>query len=170
VGFEDVSRGSKFAGLVNVNLDEVVWRWVRAFHAALYQAALPASALRAIETPFPKALVRSGAEAQLSFDRKSHVQRVIALKANRQAGRLDRISAYNGRVLYECVWIPVEGAWQCVFGLNVHDWKVLGDVNNFEPRGCAGSYIASKPDAASVAISLMVPVRNREPLDPFGSE
>lgn len=152
------------AGAVaNVDIYGAVWRFIRAFHAALYGEFLAERTDRAIELPF--VAVNKGDTLRL----QQHLNVVDRLKRSRAAGRIDRVHANHGQVRYECVWGEYRGNWMCAFGLDICDWKDLGKSPNFPARGCAGCYtISALPQICSVwrAESLLVP--NLDPLDPFG--
>jgi hypothetical protein len=64
-----------------------------------------------------------------------------------------------------------DGTWACIFGLNIYDWKNLGDAN-LRRRGCVGFYMPANglPAGATTGIArkLEIPILNLDPLDPFG--
>lgn len=154
------------------HIEGAIRRWLRGFHAALYRAPLPADALFAIQTPFPSGRVES---RKLAVDelKPQHFLFVERIKQNRAAHSIDGIYCNNGKLRYECVWDQADnhGPWFCIFALNVYDWIDLGDINNFQPRGCAGAYwnpSASPPSMATKATRLVFTIPNRDATNPFG--
>ncbi len=155
----------------NLDINGAVWRWVRGFHAALYQTPLHDSAQRAIETPFPEAR-KVGRRVEVSPSRQQHSKFVEIIKLNRSLNQLDSIRCNNGKLKYECTWIKSdEGIQLCVFALDLYDWKALGKVPGLSARGCAGWYRLESglaPDAATQGTVSEISPPNNEPLDPFG--
>lgn len=157
--------------LTNVNVHAEIWRWIRGFHAALYQSPVSARARFAIQTPFPHADLMSGA-AVFEPPKPQDFKCVETIKLNRAARLLDQIVCYNGKLTYECVWDQADnGQWMCIFALDLYNWKNLGDCRNFQARGCVGSYATIGEDAPALATRgtrLCAPVPNVQLLDPFG--
>lgn len=155
----------------NLDICGAVWRWVRGFHAALYQTPLHDSAQRAIETPFPEAR-KVGRRVEVSPLRQQHSKFVEIIKLNRSLNQLDSIRCNNGKLKYECTWIKSDEEIQlCVFALDLYDWKALGKVPGFSARGCAGWYRLESglaPDTATQGTVSEISPPNNEPLDPFG--
>jgi len=157
--------------VTNVDIRGEIRRWVRGFHAALYQEPLPPGVRFAIETPFPAArLTPNGPVAEPLLPQ--HLKFVEVIKLNRSAGNLDVIRSNNEKLKYECVWDQADdGRWLCVFALDLYSWKDLGDINNFQGRGCAGFYTlpsGKMPALATAGTKLLIRIPNYEPLDPFG--
>jgi hypothetical protein len=93
---------------------------------------------------------------------------VEVIKTNRAVNNLDRIQSNNKKLTYECVWDQADdGRWMCIFALDLYDWKDLGDINNFQARGCAGMYINLVPPVATKAKRLALTLPNYDTLDPF---
>jgi hypothetical protein len=158
-------------GITNLDVKGAVWRWIRGFHAALYEQPLLVSQPVTIRTPLPSS--RQTPEGWIPEEiLPQHLKFVEAIKANRASNNLDRIHCNNGKLLYECVWDQAStGDWLCVFALNIYDWKDLGDVHRFPARGCAGCYVLpsySLPANASRARKVAIAVPNVDVLDPFG--
>ena len=157
--------------LENLDVDSAVWRWVRGFHAALYQQPL-VDWKHAIQTPFPRADSRGGQFALRPL-RPQHLAFVETIKRNRQFGDLDQILANAGKLRYECVWCQLDdnASWFCVFGLDIYDWKDLGGhTSNIPARGCAGAYVLADktvPPGAATNRDGIVTALNRDTLDPF---
>ena len=154
----------------NLDIKDAVWRWVRGFHAALYQAALSASAPHAIDTPF-SAVRNVGGTIKVEPLRHQHRKFVEIIKLNRRLHQLDSIRCNNGKLKYECTWIKSdEGIQLCVFALDLYDWKELGRFGN-HARGCVGWYRleeGSAPHHAALGTVSQIQPPNNEPLDPFG--
>lgn len=168
--FEVRSSGETFLGVIGTDLKRQIARWVRGFHAALYQEFLPEQTLFAIHPPFPCGEVDQGG---LSIEkvRVQHPLFVRLIKTNRLADRLDRIVCNNGKCVYECVWVLMDhGRWACVFALQIYDWVKLGDSTHFPRRGCVGWYQpkAGRPRAGTKYTRLIYPISNIHRLDPFG--
>jgi hypothetical protein len=161
------------AGVVNLDVDQAVWRWIRGFHAALYRQPL-LTTNHAIVTPFPRADLGSGVPKVRPL-RPQHALAVRVLKYNRHVGNLDALVANNGQLRYECVWAEADdgGRWFCMFGLDIYDWKDLGSHSEEIPaRGCAGMYALpdySLPAGATVGRDPVIEIPSKDPLDPFGA-
>ena len=131
--------GSPLGAVTNLDIPGAIRRWVMGFHAALYREPLSNGTRYAIQTPFPSARLSTGA-AEFDPIPPQHEVFVETIKMNRVVGNLDEIRSNNGKLIYQCVWDQADnGAWICVFALDIYKWKDLGDINNFEGRGCAGS-------------------------------
>lgn len=160
------------AGVMNLDVDQAVWRWIRGFHAALYQRPLLTDH-RSIVTPFPRADMSSGLPKVRPL-RPQHALAVRVLKYNRITANLDTVVANNRQLRYECVWAEDDdgGRWFCMFGLDIYDWKDLGSHTAEIPaRGCAGMYALadfSVPAGATVAKDPAIEIPNLDALDPFG--
>ena len=155
----------------NLNVDRAIWRWIKAFHAALYRKPLT-GANYAIQTPFPRGQTHDG-RVSVEPILKQHLLAVGAIKRNRVAGSLDAIVANKGQLRYECVWCKVDAsdAWLCAFALDIYDWKDLGSHTSEIPaRGCAGLYMLAErsiPESASRDTVTRIAVPNRDTLDAF---
>lgn len=149
----------------------MVCRWVKAFHAALYGEIGPDQSIITIETPFPSAVETPRGSRSVEL-RPQHLVFVRVLKRNRMLGAVDRILSNNGKLLYECVWSRTDdGRWICVFGINLYEWKDLGDIKNFVPRGCAGGYLrpnGQPPVNATKEADSKILTPNYDKYDPFG--
>src|SRR6266508_4575531 len=129
------------AGVVTINMKNILFRWIRGFHAAIYKEFLP-----------------------------QQYKMVEVIKKNRAVDRLDRIECRNSKCIYECVWDQADnGAWLCIFALQSYDWKDLGDPVHFIQRGCAGSYMPQKAytSNATKGVSIDIPILNFDKLDTF---
>ncbi len=157
--------------LTNVDVHAEIRRWIRGFHAALYQQPLSLLSRFAIQAPFPAAQL-TNSDPVVGPPRPQDFKFVETIKLNRVAQTLDRIVCYNGKLRYECVWDQADnGQWICIFALDLYDWKNLGDDRNFPARGCVGSYFTSSEPAPALSTrgtQLSARVPNMEPLNPFG--
>lgn len=155
----------------NLNVDAAVWRWVRAFHAALYGQPLLGSQW-SLQTPFPRAdKTADGPKLQPILEQ--HVLAIDVIKTNRALDNVDVIAAYNGKLTYECVWCQADDGerWLCCFGLDIYDWKDLGShTADIPARGCAGMYVLpskAAPTVASLDRQTPIIIPNLDRLDPF---
>ena len=160
----------KIVGLLMLNLEEIIFRWIRGFHTALYHEYLPIPILKAVHTPINSAIIK-GEEIVGEPIQEQQLFFVDVIKKNRLVGNLDRIICNYGKCRYECVWIKaIDGRWSCIFGLKVYDWEQLGDGDNFPLRGCVGYYcpVSGVPKNASKGIEIESTFENQDKLDPFG--
>lgn len=170
--FRDPRTGATSVAVANVEIREAIERWVRAFHAALYQEPLDSRTRFGIETPFaiavptPQGIVRDTGRPQ-------HRLFVRMIKDNRAASNVDYLAANNGKLRYECVWSPTtQGLWVAVFALDIYDWKDLGRLSTGDAKGCVGFYQTPSgipPANACRHTRLEVAIPNRDSLDPFGN-
>jgi hypothetical protein len=178
----EVYPGESFGAVTNLNIIEAVWRYIRGFHAALYQEAIPGAPRGTITTPFTPAQIVDNALVLKGPKKDQHFAIVQAIKTQRTLGNVDRLVSNNGKVTYECVWVwaddgnavaagrPVMRQLACFFALDIYGWKALGDVGQLPARGCAGAYFL--PDGHAPAGASLVesgpPAANQDPWDPFG--
>jgi hypothetical protein len=155
----------------NLDVAEAIKRWIRAFHAALYNEPLRSDTVFAMETPLPMATVQDDRITVRPLREQQHVGFVEVLKRQRAAENVDGIQCNNGKLIYECLWDQFDGGgWLCLFGLDLYGWADLGDTRHFKRRGCVGSYVLPElraPDSATRAKAFRVLVPNSDPLDPF---
>jgi hypothetical protein len=166
-----VSRGeaTPITFLTGPDLRPLIWRMVKGFHAALYGQPLLVAGKANVHMPFPEGKRLSG--NRVSFNDVLPQQRVIAeeIKKNRLANRLDRVVCFNGKCVYECVWVSGDrGEPICMFALRLYDWEKLADTRMFPPRGCVGIYspTSGKPASATRGTALFLPTGG-DVLDPF---
>jgi len=158
------------AGVVTINMKNILFRWIRGFHAAIYKEFLPADTKRAIHLPMPSVKLDGDTVSRQKDILPQQYKMVEVIKKNRAVDRLDRIECRNSKCIYECVWDQADnGAWLCIFALQIYDWKDLGDPVHFIQRGCAGSYMPQKayPRNATKGVSIDIPILNFDKLDPF---
>jgi hypothetical protein len=164
--------GVPIAGLKNLNFQSVLIRWIRAFHAALYGEYLENNTRHALHPPFFAGHIEKDG-IRLESVQPQFPLFVEVIKRNRVAGHIDRITAFNGKLRYECVWDRMDdGLHACFFALDIYNWHQLGDPQFFPQRGCVGWYQLSRatPASATLAVDRELPIRfnNTEPLNPFG--
>jgi hypothetical protein len=134
--------GKGEVGLVHIDLERMIWRWVRGFHAALYREHLPDDAHKQIQAPMTAGRRgEKGLEAEEVLPQQFDFVEIIT--RNRALGRLDRAVTQGGKCIYECVWIDVtspDEAHACVFALKLYNWSELGETDRTVKRGCTGFY------------------------------
>jgi len=164
--FEDGSFGY---GALGLDLSGIIWRWVRAFHAALYRSPIGRCSF-SVFPPFPEGREVGGTIEPVP------VPEVIPLlvrevRRNRTTGTLDSVVCRRGRCRYECVWTQADaGQWFCVWALDLYGWSELGDVTHFERRGCVGTYRLQEQPVPATAVTgtrLHFVIPNEAHLDPF---
>jgi hypothetical protein len=158
--------------VTNVNVDEAIWRWIRGFHAAIYQEYMPDTRMRALATPLPRTR-NSPFGPVVDTLHPQHRNAVQLIKTNRAKRNLDSIKSNNAKFTYECVWQQSNDkrAWLCFFAMDIYGWKDLGKTGVQPSRGCAGFYIlptGNIPVNATRGTSTTILVPNLDPLDPFG--
>jgi hypothetical protein len=148
--------------VLDVDIHGQVWRWIRGFHAALYHQPFPHEFKSALQTPFV-------AVATGDTLRPQHQTFVRMIKTARVSRRIDRIHCNNGQLRYECVWdVGADKMWNCVFALDVCDWKDLGKTLGLPARGCAGCYtMPIPPPTATRWQSTGIVIPNFDKLDAF---
>jgi hypothetical protein len=169
--YQKIGSGELLASFTQRNIEFLLKRWLKGFHAALYRTPIPEGTKFAIQSPFPSGTLKDG-----HFDTNpiedQHYAFVECIKRNRAARNLDTLVANNEKLRYECVWDQLsDKSWGCIFAIDLYGWIDLGDTNNFLPRGCAGLY--SMPDgkapcASSLATKLQFKLANIYRTDPFG--
>lgn len=161
-----------FATFQNLDVRGAIRRWVGGFHAALYRNPLKPGTSFQVTPPLPSATINDNVATMESIP-AHHAHFVETLKLNRAAKNVDVLITSNGKLRYECVWAQEDAGprWFCIFALDLYDWITLGDIHNFEPRGCVGGYMLNDvqvPASASRATRIQAAVPNKSPLDPFG--
>jgi hypothetical protein len=167
VGIPGTER--KISFLYGVNLKPLIWRCVKAFHAALYREFLDVAGKLNLHTPFPEGRYTGD---KVTFDNILPQQQVVAdaVRKSRLAHKLDRIVCYGGKCIYECTWHQDDARtiWACMFAFKLYNWETLGDTYNFPKRGCVGFYspVTGLPKLATKGTSLALPFLSNS-LDPF---
>jgi hypothetical protein len=82
--------------LVTLDIRGLVVRWVRGFHAALYNEYIPREGNFATLHPFPEVKYTSDVGFQVMPTQKAFAQFALEIKRNRQLQNLDRIVCRNG--------------------------------------------------------------------------
>lgn len=127
--------------ITNVDMYGVVTRWLRAFHAALYFLPFPINTRVAIELPFQ--VISPLTNDQHIIDNGRPRQRTLCeetIASNRLTNTIDRISAWNGNLRYECVWVLTPLHAYCVFWLDFYNWGRLACLTGNKPMECVGFY------------------------------
>jgi hypothetical protein len=164
--------GPQRGAVTNVDLDAIIWRWVRGFHAALYREYFPADLpRRALQTPLPRGRLVLG-DPQIETLPAQHFAFVEVIKSNRIRSNLDSIVSNNRKLRYECVWAKFDSAdvWLCIFALDLYEWRDLGLTPGQPARGCVGCYVLQSgrpPTVATRAVTGSIMVPNLDPYDPF---
>lgn len=157
-------------GAGGLQLKPIIFRWVRGFHAALYDQPVGPSRYM-VFPPLPEGRVE-GRQVEPVPVPDVIPDLVKELKRNRLTGTLDVIVCRNSRCRYECVWSQADdGRRICIWALDLYGWRELGDITHFEPRGCIGAYCPSDrliPPIATLGTRLKFSVPTAERLDPFG--
>lgn len=156
----DPETNEEVGAASGVNIEHIVARWVQGFHAAMYGEYLPpiGSTRFCISTPFPRGgIERDSGRPVFEPLQPVHVPLCRCIQANRAAGRIDRLSIYDGNVVYECVWDVVEQGGvskpACVFAIKFYNWEELGSTPITAPRGCVGLYVPQGSPPVSSARS-----------------
>ncbi len=132
--------GNTFALLGDLDLHGAIQRWVMAFHAALYQEPLPPLTKFSTQTPFPSGTSVNGMVIP-DPDKPQFRDYAEQVEINAQLGLVDRISANNGNLHYQCCWQQSDdGPWLAFYKLDIYAWSKLGDSKNFGSRPCVGAY------------------------------
>lgn len=160
--------GQVIAGVSELPLRTIIFRWVRCIHAALYGTYLEDKGGMIFE-PFPAGDVVNGqvvyAKTHISRPHLTHI-----FKQQLKAGRTDGITCYNGKCQYRCTWLNFDnGAPFCLFALRLYNWEELGDQRQHPNMGCVGWYFGEIPPNAATGTRLEIAVSNLRPLDPFAS-
>jgi hypothetical protein len=159
-----------FLGFVGTNLHNVIGRWMRAFHSALYRQFLPIATKNYLHTPFPSGSIDEDKNVTIEGILNQQPLFVETIKKNRVAKSVDQIECCNGQCVYECVWVTTDdGQDMCTFALNVYDWKCLADSTRFPPRGCVGMYMpqSGRPINGTESTRLEFSFENVDRLDAF---
>ena len=89
--------------LINLDLEGIIFRWIRGFHAALYHEYLLIPRLRKVHAPIVSA-IKDGTKIIGEPIQGQQLIFVDAIKKNRKAENVDKIISNNGKCKYECVW------------------------------------------------------------------
>ena len=164
----DVEDGQRL-GVRGVDLPSHIWRWVRAFHAALYAEFLPNIPQRRVFPPLPSGSIETKEVQPTSID-ELQLMIVDAVRTNRATKSFDQILCYGGRCEYNCTWEQADdGRMLSMFGLRLYDWEDLGDSKLGPQRSCVGVHVppSGRPPSGTRATRLEVPGVRRSPLNPF---
>ena len=148
------------------DLEGLVARWIRGFHAALYRERL-GNVLRGCIWP-PLASSDSLKPDQAQFDvSQQRLDVCHGLYWQRKSQRVDQLLANQNTVEYICYWSRVLDGFRCYWALRIDDWIEWGDLGQ-PKRACVGFFDRlNAPSTASRLSSLHVPRFIPQPLDPF---
>jgi hypothetical protein len=147
------SQSRQIEAVSNVNMYGTVWRWVRAFHAALYQQPIPQEAKYAIELPFQ--VVSPIGDSYIIDDGRPRQRSLCeeTINRNRMTRTTDRLVGWNGQLQYECVWVLTPMNAYCVFWLDFYEWRRLANLSGHNQKDCVGfyhSYLSEVPTLATI--------------------
>lgn len=165
----DRESGDSWIGIQDIPLPEIVWRWIRGFHAALYREFLSDGVQHQVYPPFPHKVRKDSRLVEAPILPK-HKEMADVIRTNRATNTLDRIRCFNDKCTYECVWIKSDrGVPICIFAVKIYAWEQLADRLRFPERGCVGYYIPEqgRPANATLATDLVFDLPSETPLDPF---
>jgi hypothetical protein len=163
----DLGDDQPFVGVTGIEFNRIIWRWVRGFHAALYQEFLPAGAFFSLTTPFPHA--DQVGEALKFEDLRIHqLEMALTLRQQIKYGMIDEILSCAGKCRFVCSWLTCDdGSPFCLYGLRIYEWERLADTKRFPPRGCVGVYRHPTPAAAALGTKIILPSPAFTLFDPF---
>lgn len=148
--------------LQNVVLEPIVRRWIRGFHAALYKSYLSPESTFSTVLPFPVGKMVNGF-ASISPIPESAYAFTHSILVALQNDVFDSIVTCNGKMQYICIWTQSDhGRWICVYALNLYEWSDLGDIHNFDKRGCTGMYAMASGEHPSTASTCIQPKQQVE--------
>jgi hypothetical protein len=156
--------------ITNLPLREIIIRFIKGFHSALYREFLPSKTKFSLLPPLPEGKKEDEHIIPAPVIEQFELF-VEVIKKNRLVMNLDIIDCYNSKLRYECVWCKSDDRQSfCVFGLQIYNWLKLADETPFPKRGCVGSYITGMetPEEAAVDTALIFPIENMDRLNPFG--
>lgn len=168
---DDGKTGTKLVALTNLDVHGAIRRWIGGFHTALYREPLLPNTNFSVSTPLPSAK-NTAQGVVIEPIRPEHTEFVKTIKLNRAAGNVDTIVTNSGKLRYQCVWARDDtmASWFCIFALDLYDWITLGDINNFQARGCVGAYMLNDglaPQGACLATSHVIDLNDSSKFDPF---
>ena len=156
--YDDLEKGGYSQVLKSVDMYGAVARWLKAFHAALYQRPLSPDFKYAIELPLDVGYLKEG---EPTSDTGRPTQRTMCderISCNRAIKTIDRIAAWNGKLQYECTWFMGPESAICVFWLEFYQWARLSRINKKQEKECVGFYIIpidELPAQATIASELL---------------
>jgi hypothetical protein len=139
----------------HLDLNKAFFRYVRGFHAALYDQFLPLNTDRAVHLPMVEfSLDDQEHQIRLFTDREiQHATLGGMFKLSLDDGaEMDAVVTYNGAMIYECMWrLDPEDRAECIFCLRLYDLTDLGPVDLLPRRALLGLYrpVAGIPPKAA---------------------
>lgn len=160
-----IKNAPKPTGIVyGHDLKPIIWRWIRGFHAALYQEYLPVDNLRAITSPIAAAERATGKIDPIKPD---HFRICLLIATNLFLDNYDSILAFNGKCKYVCVWSKQDDSTGlCLFALQLYNWKDLG-CPFWGQRACVGAYPFTLPKRSTTEANQFLISHLADPTDPF---
>ena len=150
----------------------MIWRWVRACHAALYATVLPEDTAHRVWEPMPSAAYPAAEPVELpkmEFVGKDYHALRLILQRSLLGDSADRLEANGGKWRYACTWkADVSGGWFCVWALDLYSSHRLGDSR--AARACLGVYQLddkSRPTSGATEAALAVDASSLNSVDPF---
>lgn len=156
----------------SLDLNRAFFRYVRAFHAALYDQPLPEDTKHALHSPAIEFVPEEGTGRPLFFDRRLKDQSMISciFRQNVEDGlAMDAVVAYNMAMIYECFWrTDPSGPTECFFCLRIYNSNEMGAVQLYGRRACVGRY-RPPPSGLPAQRAKCLPFRPCVTcLDPYG--
>ncbi|GEM_PF-849841 len=140
-----------------IDMRSVIFRWIRGFHAALYNQHLPKMSTRSILPPWPTAKIISARVVKPDRITDQYPRFVEALRKSRIAHAFDSIVCNNKKLHYYCSWSELDNGMPfCIFALDLYGWIKLGATAAFPARSCVGAYALASdfPVTATRATNL----------------
>lgn len=137
----------QLVAITNVDLREIIWRWIRGFHAALYRELLHSNTLRTIVPPLQSAKIE-GSTVVTDPLRPQDILLMALVRQNRLGLKVDKIVSNSGKLNYFCMWTQDDSdRWFCAFALDIYGWRKLGERDHLPQRNCVGAYfwVQNKP-------------------------
>ena len=168
-GYKVDESGIPALGVHDTQIEGIIMRWVKGFHAALYSKHLQVDHKWIVHPPFWRAS-ENGKTLNVRPPLPQEAVLVRCMKMNRQAYTIDQVVTCCGKCVYACTWDRLDNGQRiCVFGLRLYEWEKLGE-KRLPQRGCVGCYcsVDGMPKLATEATQLEFSVQSKTPLDPFG--
>jgi hypothetical protein len=166
--FTDPNTSEQVGGFVDFDFRRILIGWLKGFHATLYREYLPHDGERfAFNSPWCSFIGDPNNEEPMQRVQRVWVETLVA---SRIAQTTDRITAWNGKLRYECTWSFLDdGRPVCLFALDIYDWARLSPSKDGRRRSCTGIYHPGNgiPAGAARATNLVIPGRIQEPFDAF---
>ena len=157
IEIHELGPGKTTGILRGQDLERVIYRWIRGFHAALYGEYLPPPPESRFLTilPFPR-MTQDRPEPNPDPIHDAYQPFMETIAECEKAQMVDQIITRNDKCRYSCVWTKENGGgrWFCIYRLDIYNWSDIGDVNNYERRECVGAYIVPNREVPERATRL----------------